>query len=93
MGVHRLGWRRTSQGTIKMGERDGSRRLDRPLPQRRQIQPEEFADAPLGVPDLAVNLVDWEINELDRQIGQQGLELQALFQGLLGPVQRLDVFP
>ena len=49
--------------------------LVRPLPQRRQIHPEAFADAALGIFNLGVYLLGGQIDKTRRNVSQQLLEL------------------
>ena len=67
-------------GAVKVGERKGIRVLVRPLPKRRHVEAEKLAEAALGIHDLTVHLVGGHIHKSRRQIGQQRLEAQALFQ-------------
>jgi hypothetical protein len=72
--------RRASQGSIEVSQCEETRGLDQPLPKRSQIQPEAFADAALGLFDLTVYLVGKQVDKASRNIGQQRLEPQALFE-------------
>jgi hypothetical protein len=63
-----------------MGHRQEMRSAIRPLPKRRQIQPEAFADAALGIFNLAVYLVGGQVDKACRYLKQQRLESQSLFQ-------------
>jgi hypothetical protein len=55
------------------------------------VKIEEFADAALGVFNLAVYPVRWQVDKARRQLGQQRLKLQPLFQGPPCPLA-LDYF-
>ena len=65
-----------------MGQRKESRRLGRPLPKRTQVQAEALADASLGVFNLGVDLVGGKVDELQREIGDERLRMQACFEFL-----------
>ena len=56
-----------------------ARRILGPLPERAQVEAEEFAHAALGVFNFAVHLASGQIDELRRQISDERLEAEALF--------------
>jgi hypothetical protein len=56
------------------------------LPKCGAVKIEEFADAALGVFNLAVYPVSGQVDEASRDFGQQRLKLQPLFQGPLCPL-------
>jgi hypothetical protein len=56
------------------------------LPKCGAVKIEEFADAALGVFNLAVYPVSGQVDEARRDFGQQRLKLQPLFQGPLCPL-------
>jgi hypothetical protein len=55
------------------------------LPKCRAVKIEEFADAALGVLNLAVDSVRGQVDKVGRQFGQQRFKLQPFFQDLLCP--------
>ena len=73
-GIHPLGDRRAAQGAIEVSQPVNALGLNHTLPKRREIQPEAFADAALGIFNLAVHLVGGDIDKPRRQIGQHRLE-------------------
>ena len=56
------------------------------LPKCGAVKIEQFADAALGVFNVAVYPVSGQVDKAHRQLGQQRLKLQPLFQGLLCPL-------
>ena len=54
--------------------------LPRPLPQRRAVNRQTFADAALGILDLAIDLVCGYVDEAGRDVGDQPFETQVFFQ-------------
>jgi len=53
------------------------------LPEYGAVKIEEFADAALGVYNCAVYLADGQVDKAGRDLDQQRLEAQALFQFML----------
>ena len=79
-GIHALWNGRAVHGAVDADQHQNVRRVEFPLPEDADVQSQTFADAALGVLDLAVHLRGREVDELRRELGEQRLKPQALFQ-------------
>ena len=64
-------------GAVEVGERQGISDRIRPLPQRREIDAENLADATVRVFDPPVHLAGRQVDEPRREVGDQRLELET----------------